>query len=252
MSSIDIQAPLKLLKNGQSAQAIPLLESHVRALPGHVAAHALLAKAYAEEGMWEEALSVWQQAAFLMPNSPSILHGLQLAIENMNSRVRANQNQGSEPQVPASPNIVVTSGSQPEPEEEIDRFKEQENPDPAGVSYTIESRQEDLVPKGDVIPSVADRDLQLAPDEELDDLISELETARIVPRLDQEVIENPALDSNIDDVASETLALIYAGQKQFEAAAGVYDQLALLNPEKTEHYASLASQMRERKTTSEN
>ena len=252
MSSIDIQAPLKLLKNGQSAQAIPLLEAHVRALPGHVAAHALLAKAYAEEGMWEEALSVWQHAAFLMPNSPSILHGLQLAIENMNSRVRANQGQGGENHVSASPNIVVTSGAQAEPDEEIDLLSEDDDSGSQGTSFSMETQMEESTHKIDVIPSVTDRDLQLEPDEELDDLISELETARIVPRLDQEVIENTALDSNVDDVASETLALIYAGQQQFDAAASVYDRLALLDPEKAEHYTSLANRMRERKTGSEN
>ena len=246
MSSIDIQAPLKLLKNGQSAQAIPLLEAHVRALPGHVAAHALLAKAYAEEEMWEEALSVWQQAAFLMPNSPSILHGLQLAIENMNSSIRAKHNPLQDPPVSSNPNIVVTSGTPVDPSEKMDFLDEEQESD--NITLPSDEVHEERVHQVDLIPSVTDKDLQLAPDEELDDLISELETARIVPRLDQEVIENPLIDSNVEDVASETLALIYAGQQQFDAAANVYERLALLEPEKADHYEMLANQMRDRKT----
>lgn len=95
----------------------------------------------------------------------------------------------------------------------------------------------------------AGSDLELdAPPEEgdLDRLIGELESARIVPAQDPSSIPPPDLSDDIDDVVSETLARIYATQNQFSEAARVYERLALENPDRAEEYQTKASEMRGR------
>jgi tetratricopeptide (TPR) repeat protein len=81
---------------------------------------------------------------------------------------------------------------------------------------------------------------------DLDRLIDELEAARIVPADDPSSIPAPDLSDDIDDVVSETLARIYATQKQFSEAARVYERLALENPDRAEEFAAKASEMRGR------
>ena len=71
----DIQPPLELIQQGRAGEAIPLLEFIAKQMPSHVSCHVLLAQAYAAEERWQEALSSWQNASFLMPNSPAIRKG---------------------------------------------------------------------------------------------------------------------------------------------------------------------------------
>ncbi len=97
--------------------------------------------------------------------------------------------------------------------------------------------------------SDADFDVTLDPsadDVELDRLIDELETARIVPRPDLDAIPEPDLSTDIEDVVSETLARIYATQKQFGEAARVYERLALENPDRADEFEGKAAEMRQR------
>lgn len=82
--------------------------------------------------------------------------------------------------------------------------------------------------------------------DDLDSLITELESARIVPKPDFESIPSPALDDDIEDVVSETLARIYASQKQYEEAARVYEQLAEQQPEQAPSFLEKAAEMRTR------
>ena len=100
---------------------------------------------------------------------------------------------------------------------------------------------------GDGADADFDLDAEQPPDEvELDRLIVELEAARIVPAEDPTSIPPPDLSDDIDDVVSETLARIYATQKQFMEAARVYERLALENPDRAEEFESKASEMRGR------
>lgn len=97
--------------------------------------------------------------------------------------------------------------------------------------------------------SDADFDINLdasGDDVELDRLIDELETARIVPRPDLDAVPEPDLTTDIEDVVSETLARIYATQKQYGEAARVYDRLALENPDRAGEFADKAAEMRRR------
>lgn len=80
--------------------------------------------------------------------------------------------------------------------------------------------------------------------DDLDSLITELESARIVPKPDFESVPPPDLEDNIEDMVSETLARIYASQKQYEEAARVYEQLAQQQPEEAETFMAKAEEMR--------
>ena len=80
--------------------------------------------------------------------------------------------------------------------------------------------------------------------DDLDRLISELETARIVPPLDLENIPAPELEDEIDDVVSETLARIYASQKKYDEATRIYEQLAHQQPQEATRFLQLAAEMR--------
>ena len=82
--------------------------------------------------------------------------------------------------------------------------------------------------------------------DDLDQLIEELEAARIVPGPDPGQIPMPDLEVDIEDVVSETLARIYASQRQYEEAARVYERLAHQHPDHADDFLSKASDMRDR------
>ena len=79
--------------------------------------------------------------------------------------------------------------------------------------------------------------------EDLERLISELESARIVPQPELEDLPPPDLDDDIEGMVSETLARIYASQKQYREAARVYEQLATQHPDEEERFTLLAGEM---------
>ncbi|MBT8401878.1 MAG: hypothetical protein KJO98_15490, partial [Rhodothermia bacterium] len=67
-----------------------------------------------------------------------------------------------------------------------------------------------------------------------------------VPRPDLDTVPEPDLTSDIEDVVSETLARIYATQKQYGEAARVYERLALENPDRAGEFEDKAADMRRR------
>jgi len=75
MSVPDIQHALDLLRQREVDAAISALEKKVDEIPAHLTAHALLARAYETRGDWSQALRSWENAHFLMPNSPTIRNG---------------------------------------------------------------------------------------------------------------------------------------------------------------------------------
>ncbi|HMB93575.1 MAG TPA: tetratricopeptide repeat protein [Rhodothermales bacterium] len=72
----DIQDAIDLIEQGAPAEAIPLLEAVAERMPTYVAVYVMMARAHEAEQQQEEALAAWEQAAFLMPNSPAICEGL--------------------------------------------------------------------------------------------------------------------------------------------------------------------------------
>jgi tetratricopeptide (TPR) repeat protein len=86
---------------------------------------------------------------------------------------------------------------------------------------------------------------QLEDDDDLDRLIDELESARIEPRPEMDEVPEPDLDSDVDDIVSETLARIHEAQDQYRKAAQIYVKLASQEPDQARAYLQKASEMRE-------
>lgn len=234
----DIHTPLELLKNGKAAEAIPMLEFIAKQMPSHVSCHVLLAQAYAAEERWQEALSSWQNASFLMPNSPAIRRGFREVL-NILSRQTIK--------------LVATAPEPVQPLNEAEVVDETEVETPDEVLETADETVEDTPPKSNfshLVPPplahLAKDEASIGEDVELDDLIQELESARIVPKPEHEIVEAPVLEADIDDMVSETLARIYEGQKQYDEAARVYEKLATMQPEKAEDFEQRASELRSR------
>jgi len=82
--------------------------------------------------------------------------------------------------------------------------------------------------------------------QDLDRLIQDLESARIVPDPDIKMIPQQELETEIEDVVSETLARIYANQKFYEEASVVYEKLAVQKPDKAEEYLQKARDLRQK------
>lgn len=286
----DIQDALALLEQGKAAEAIPLLERLIDLLPRYVTPYVLLARAYEADRQWQRALVVWQQAHFLLPNSPSVASGVQ--------RVRAKAGSGARPAAAMRANAAGAPG-EPFPEATAPGhdlhappadWEPQEEPEDFPASEEPESKQDapwgpDEVPESpprwepEEPPEPEDSDEEPPasrvhwlehPDEEeaageeeetvdltayeeeesvvddLDRLIGELESARIVPRPDVDDVPAPDLDDEFEDVVSETLARIYASQQQFDEAARVYELLAARQPERSEEFQDKAAAMRAR------
>ena len=84
------------------------------------------------------------------------------------------------------------------------------------------------------------------PYHDLDDLIKEIESARIVPDPNVESVEPTRLVADVQDVVSETLARIYANQRFFDEAARVYDKLAVQQPDRRSEFLEKAEEIRSR------
>ncbi len=201
---------LSLLDKDRAGEALPLLEELVASVPTYAAAHVALARAYETEHRWDEAFHSWQNARFLVPNSPAVAAGLRRA-------AIARAHPGAAPAEARRP--AQRTGAVETPVEA-----------PAWTKV------------GEVVQPEPD---EAPPDfEDLDRLIEELESARIVPDPEPHAIPPPDLENEIDDMVSETLAKIYASQNQFEEAARVYEKLAARQPERATEFLHLATEMR--------
>lgn len=88
---------------------------------------------------------------------------------------------------------------------------------------------------------------------DLNRLIEELETARIVPDpdvqpLSEEELAEAEAANEPEEVVSETLARIYANQAYYLDAAAVYEKLALKHPERAGDFSRKAHEMRQKAT----
>lgn len=295
----DIQEPLACLHEGRAGEAIPMLEQLLQITPGHVTTYVLLARAYAAEARWQQAMIAWQQAAFLMPNSPAIQDGLAQALsmfslvgieedvtvpteEDAEASVAELDTEASLPGETSeeAPPLVVDAAIETDVpaieqgEPDVEAAPASDAPvDPTASWDDDAASLPDFLPEalsnpGDIDPPPHFLEADPAPDVieepvffenptppppappeedvELDKLIADLESARIVPRPDYETIEAPDLSAPIDDMVSETLARIYEGQKQYAEAARMYDKLAILKPDRAGDFARKAVELRTR------
>lgn len=89
---------------------------------------------------------------------------------------------------------------------------------------------------------------QAHPIQDLDSLISKLsalESKRIKPVFDKEDEQRDLseLSSDVDDIVTETLAVIHEKQKNYPAAITTYQKLKRANPSKTDHYDEQISRL---------
>lgn len=152
------------------------------------------------------------------------------------------------PQEPPPPEPAEPDAEANEPEP--DRAQPDESTDdvdpavPAAESQpSTESRSS---PLEDLARRLPDADQPLPDDlQDLDRLIDELEGARIDPQPDVSDAPEPDLESDIDDMVSETLARIYISQNQYEEAARVYLRLASQEPEQAKEHLEKAAELRD-------
>jgi len=89
-----------------------------------------------------------------------------------------------------------------------------------------------------------DETLDLSTYEDLDNLIQELENAKIVPDPNMSgMVAHPDAEEDLD-VVSETLARIYENQNYLDEAAEVYEKLARQHPERKEEFEAKAAALR--------
>lgn len=267
---------------GKTNEAIEIASSLIRVMPTNVTGHVVRARALESQGDFREALVSWRHARDLLPNSPLIQKGLRRTAEKMSlvakHGVRRSAAGGpapsvgsvasvdavrSEDAVPSegtvsSDNAVRFGGAAPlsEPVDLSDELLVEyptDPPDDHGLSHDLTAdvaAEVDRVADAGAAGSpgqVQSDDLTVSHDpvsDDLDGLIAELEDARIKPS--DRAFPTPDLDSPIENVATETLARIFAEQKQFDEAARVYDRLADLRPDHRDEFLQRAVEMRER------
>ncbi len=211
-----------MLDSGRETEAIAHLEAAVPEEPTSASLRILLARAYERVGRLNQAMDAWSTALFLAPESNTARSGVR--------RLRR-----SYPDLqPATAPITTPAPSEPEAYESDEVARS--------------SSQIDLESSEDLEPGVDARPETLTPEteENLDRLIRELETARIVPDPDFEAEPIEFDDEEEEGLVSETLARIYAAQQQYSEAAQVYEVLADQQPERAEEFRLKAQEMKMR------
>lgn len=210
MSITPITQIVSMLETGRAGEVQPMLEDLIQQAPGHVSARVLLARLLEANTDWEGALGQWQWAAYYCPDNPVIEKGLQKAVLKKLLGGVGSVGDGG-----------VSGGS-----------------DVAAELETLVAASTPVAPPTSEGPVFEYQDL--------DRLIQDLESARIVPDPDIKMIPQQELETEIEDVVSETLARIYANQKFYEEASVVYEKLAVQKPDKAEEYLQKARDLRQK------
>jgi tetratricopeptide (TPR) repeat protein len=282
MAVPDLQDALDCFQQEDVDGAIATLKQKVDELPAHLTAYVLLARAHEAKHQWEEALRCWENVYFLMPNSPVAREGKRRVLRRMDRDKEAAEIEEAAPSPPSQ--TESSSESSPPEEKPADDAAGAETadeppsePEPAkketpatrAVSELEKLRRkaEDEARKGGARPELTDtpeaptepassdpssssptpeeRVNQIEEeDDDLDRLINELESARIEPNPDVEDAPAPDLESDVDDIVSETLARIHEAQDQYRQAAQIYVKLASQEPDQARAYLEKAAEMR--------
>lgn len=256
-----IQDVLDLLQQKEVKTAIDLLEQTVEQVPAHLPAHVILARAYEAKGQWNRALQAWEQAHFLLPNSPVAQEGKQRVLQRIEEADASVETKASSSttdlESKKSSDSTADSDSKPSPDpvgidesegpstlEELRQQTEEES-----KQGRAQSGLETTTPPSDRSATPEDQVEQLqdaAPDSDLDQLIDELESAHIEPQPEMEEVSESGLDDDADDLVSETLARIHAAQEQYGEAARIYRELATQEPDRSQEFLERAAEMREK------
>ncbi|MDA1029165.1 MAG: tetratricopeptide repeat protein [Bacteroidetes bacterium] len=234
MSIPEITHIVSLLEGGKVAEARPMLEQLLGEVPQHVSARVVLARLLESQSEFEKALQHWKWAAYYCPNNAVIEKGLSKAVLH---QLFSGDGGVARREQPISGGAPVVD-SQPIPSAPAPGHSSAPGHSPApGHSAPAHSPTERKIsPPGAPVLEYQD----------LDQLIQELEMARIVLDPDVRMIPQGELETEIDDVVSETLARIYANQKFHEEAAQVYEKLAIQRPDKAEEFLQKAQELRQK------
>ncbi len=279
MMNQDLLELERLIDRGETAAALPLLQQAVSREPGYAAVRLLLARALEGEGRHEEAVAAWRMVRTLVPDSPTAVIGLKRALR---SRVLSATDPGAwemaaplaePPRAAASPEPAASFDGVPVSPEaaeppEWSEFAPPAAPDVAVALAPDEAPEtdpgdpdwQDVLEEADAVTgtgspaaAAAQPDVDQAEEgwtgeepQNLDELIRELETARIVPDPTIPAAAAEDLESDVDDVVSETLARIYENQRHFSEAARVYDKLAAQQPDRAAEFLERAEEARSR------
>ena len=217
-----IQDAARHLAEARIDEAVTVLERLVTDFPAYVTAHVLLAKACEASGRMDDALEAWHRAYFLMPGSPLIIRERTRLLRSASSLTLPSD--ASDTEAPDASADVAAS--------EADAGGDPFAPKPvqeAEVITVVEKKPSNMLDEVD----------------DLDTLIHQIENApRIRP--DPSFKEDPSEEEEDDDeeLVSETLARIYEAQKQYDAAAHAYEQLADQRPERATELLSKAAELR--------
>lgn len=249
---LDIQ---RLIDRGETAAALPILHEIVSRAPGYAAARLLLARALDGEGRHEEAVAAWRLVRALVPDSPTAITGLKRALRQrvlwstdpeswgtatgilpLGTDETTGPDTEPDPPVMAEPDVESEAPVAVEPEAEPEQPSATE-PEPASSET---ARPNPFDPR----PTETDEPWGEEPPENIDELIRELETARIIPDPSVPPAIPEDMEYDVDDVVSETLARIYENQRHFEEAARVYEKLAEQQPDRAAEFSQLAADAR--------
>lgn len=240
----DLQHVLDLVEEGAFDKVTSTLRQVVAQMPAYAPAYVLLAQAYEAQERWPEALATWQRAHFFAPNSPVVEAGLWRVLDRQDA-------------VSAEPSEDNPPGAMDQMADELlETIRDEASPSPPADDALDEEAAPSVGAPSSPEPAPTPLEELMRrppPDEPLPDdirdlnrLIEELEEARIDPQPNLDDVPAPDLDSDIEDVVSETLARIYASQKKFEEAARVYLRLASQEPEQADAFLEKAADMRSR------
>ena len=210
----DIRQAATMIEEGRIEPARTVLQNILHMVPSHLSARVLLARIFEAEGDTPGALTMWKQAAYYGPGVALIEQGLREAL----LRQRFGNPVPIEP-LPADQPVTLPAAPAVQAQ-------------PVSVAPTPIPGQRAGMPPPEF--------------QDLDKLINELETASIVPDPDIPMVSADDLESDIEDVVSETLARIYANQSYFEEAASVYEKLAVQHPYRKDEYLQRAAEMKEK------
>ncbi len=230
----DIQSVAAEVESGECTAAIPLLEQMVDTFPTYSTAYLLLARAYRKEGNRQAALQALAQVQ-LWSLAPGAVKGelREIIRDHLDTVYSTSDSEGPA----ASQSYVPPTRAQPE------------TPG-SGVRTPRGGAPEDLVEDLEqrLGPAQAENDDDI---KDLNSLIERLEGARIQPEpefggADPSEGADAYDEDNEDEVVSETLARIYAAQKEYRAAVETYHRLAEQHPDRAEEFQRKAREMEER------